>query len=490
MSFLKRLFPKNVSSQLMLLVALSLIVAQAINLVILIGESRFRARSDIIETVIDSITNRMRDLPEVASDKLPFELRGREFNDGRFFLSNNSSVANTGKGRLLDGYDKEITTMLDQQQFRHIDFALALRPIQINNLEGFKGPLSDDNFRRRTQPPLIRHPGEHPPPHIGNPGKRPINAPAKHPTQELALSVQLPNGTWFNGMVPYTSIESLTPRILISTFALLSITLIGVAFFMRRITQPLSDFADAAEEFGRGNIPNELPENGPDDIRRAAQAFNSMQRRLSRTLDTHRNMLRAVGHDLRTPLTSLRIRSEMLPEKSQREKIIATIDEMTAMTEEILSWTKNAAGLEEPASVDLHSLLSSIVDDFADQGQNIRLQCDADIVLNVRRLSIKRALNNVINNAIKYGDSAKVHVEEHSHCILIHIDDQGPGIPEHLIADALKPFVRLEASRNKDTGGSGLGLSISETVVQAEGGKLVFENLKPKGLRVTLSLPR
>ena len=487
MSFLKRLLPKNISGQLMLLVALSLIVAQAINLIILIGESRLRARSDIIETVIDSIVNRVQDLPEVSDNKLPFELRGREFRDGRFFLSNNSSVAETDKELLLDGYDKEIATMLDLRQFRYIDFALALRPISLKNQKGLKGTWPGGASRRR--PPRGR-PGEHLPPHLGNPGVGPINASAKHPTQELALSIQLPSGTWFNGMVPYASIESLTPRILFSTFALLSITLLGVAFFMRRITQPLSAFANAAEEFGRGNIPNELSENGPDDIRRAAQAFNSMQRRLSRTLDTHRNMLRAVGHDLRTPLTSLRIRSEMLPEKSQREKIIATIDEMTAMTEEILSWTKNAAGLEEPAAVDLHSLLSSIIDDFVDQGQKITLQCDADIVLNVRRLSMKRALSNVINNAIKYGHSADVSVEEHRDSILIHVDDQGPGIPDHLLADALKPFVRLEASRNKDTGGSGLGLSISETVVQAEGGKLMFENLRPKGLRVTISLPR
>lgn len=488
MSFLKRLLPKNISGQLMLLVAMSLIVAQAINLVILIGESRLRARSDIIETVIDSIVNRVRDLPEVSGNKLPFELRGQEFRDGRFFLSNNSSVAKTGKELLLDGYDKEIAAMLDLRQFRYIDFALALRPIQVKSLKGLK--RSRPNGPSRRHPPR-RHPGEHSPPHLANPGlSPPANASIEHPTQELALSVQLPNGVWFNGMVPYSSIESLTPRILVSTLALLSITLLGVAFFMRRITQPLSAFANAAEEFGRGNIPNELSENGPDDIRRAAQAFNSMQRRLSRTLDTHRNMLRAVGHDLRTPLTSLRIRSEMLPEESQREKIITTIDEMTAMTEEILSWTKNAAGLEEPASVDLHSLLSSIVDDFVDQGQKITLQCDADIVLNVRRLSMKRALSNVINNAIKYGHSADVSVEEHRDSILIHVDDQGPGIPDHLLADALKPFVRLEASRNKDTGGSGLGLSISETVVQAEGGKLMFENLRPKGLRVTISLPR
>jgi signal transduction histidine kinase len=426
----------------------------------------------------------VQDLPSVSSDKLPFQLRGREFRDGRFFLSKKSTLTKFNRERLLSDYDDEISDMLNQRKFDYQKFRLALRPISLKEFRIAKSFYREEDFRHRRPPP--RHRGDHlrPPPLdqaiIGR----------KKPTQELVLSIQLPSGTWFNGIVPHSPIESLGPRILFSTVALLSITLLGVAFFMRRITRPLSAFADAADEFGRGNIPDELSENGPDDIRKAAQAFNRMQRRLRRTLDTQRNMLRAVGHDLRTPLTSLRIRSEMLPEESQREKIIATIDDMTAMTEEILSWTKNAAGLEEPAAVDLHSLLSSIVDDYSDQGQNIALHCNTDIVLKVRRLSMKRALSNVINNAIKYGHSADVSVEENHHSILIHIDDQGPGIPEHLLADALKPFVRLEASRNKDTGGSGLGLSITETIVQAEGGKLLFVNLKPSGLRVTLSLPR
>lgn len=482
MQLVNRILPKTVSNQLLLLVALSLILAQTVNLYILVGENRLRARANIIETVIGSVVSHVRQLPTVKEHELPFELRGRQFRDGRFFLSANSYVSKLDTKLILKGYDNEVASMLNKQLFNYQHFELALRPVnpKKNNLK--RGHNLDH------RPPPRRHksgPKSHLPPPKGDHRKsRPDTS------DELILSIQLPSGVWFNGVVPHSSIESLTPRILFSTLALLSITLIGVAFFMRRITKPLSDFAQAANEFGRGNDPDELVEGGPEDIRKAAQAFNQMQRRLSRVLDTQRNMLRAVGHDLRTPLTSLRIRSEMIPNELQRNKIITTIDEMTAMTEEIVAWTKNSAGLEDIASVDLHSLLSSIVDDFSDQNEDATLHCAAGITLKVRRLAVKRALTNVINNAIKYGGCAHVSVDESEHTIDIHVDDQGPGIPDHLLSDAIKPFVRLEASRNKDTGGSGLGLSITEAIIQTAGGKLVFENLQPTGLRVTLCLPR
>lgn len=481
MNILSHLLPKNVSGQLMLLVALSLIVAQAINLYILVGESRLRARSNIIETVIDNIVNHVQDLPDINGRKLPYELRGRQFTGGRFYLSKVSSVSRLEQTRLLKGYDAEITAMLNHQQLEYQDFSLALRPFKPKLLDLELGEIFDHRPPpRRFQD---KRNGHFTPPKT-NPRQ------LSEASEELVLSIQLNSGIWFNGVVPHASSESLTTRILLSTLALLSITLIGVGFFMQRISKPLSAFANAADEFGRGNATNELRENGPDDIRKAAQAFNRMQRRQSRLLDNHRNMLRAVGHDLRTPLTSLRIRSEMINDELQRTKIINTIDEMTAMTENILSWTKDAAGLEDIASVNLHSLLSSIVDDFVDQGEDIKLSCDITLVLSTRRLAMKRALSNVINNAIRYGHCARVSVVETNDSVLIHIDDNGPGIPEEMLGDALKPFVRLETSRNKDTGGSGLGLSITESIVQTEGGKLLFENLHPNGLRVSLSLPR
>ena len=482
MNLLNRLLPKNISGQLMLLVALSLVVAQTINLYILVGENRLRARSNIIETVIDKIVNHAQRLPDVDGKKLPYELRGRQYRGGRYYLSQKSAVSKLNKTRLLKGYDADIELMLNNQQFEYRNFSLALRPFNPKLLDRELG-------RSRDHRPPPKHLLGKPKNHFISPANSDSEPKFSETTEELVLSIQLNSGIWFNGVVPQAATESLTTKILISTLALLSITLLGVAFFMRRITQPLSAFANAADEFGRGNATNELMENGPDDIRKAAQAFNRMQRRQSRLLDNHRNMLRAVGHDLRTPLTSLRIRSEMISDDPQRTKIIATIEEMTSMTENILSWTKDAAGLEELVSVNVHSLLSSIVDDFVDQGEDIKLQCDTTLVLTTRRLAMKRALSNVINNAIRYGRCARVSVVSTTDSVLIHIDDKGPGIPKEMLGDALKPFVRLEASRNKDTGGSGLGLSITESIVQTEGGKLLFENLHPTGLRVTLSLP-
>jgi signal transduction histidine kinase len=467
----------------MWLVAVSLIIAQTINLFILVGESRLRARTNIIETVIKRITIHVQTLPTVSKEDLPFELRGRNYRNGRFFLSNESQVAKLDGRFVRNNYDGEVKTLLGEQNFEYLSFELALKPFIPGTLGYNIGPKLNHHAPHR---PRRKGPnGQRPPPPRKN-----FQPKGSVDTDVLVLSIELKSGVWFTGMVPHTAVESLAPRIIISTLALLFITLLGIAFFMRKITQPLSAFANAAEEFGRGNNPIELSEDGPGDIRKAAQSFNSMQRRLSRMLETQRNMLRAVGHDLRTPLTSLRIRSEMIPEEFQRDKFITTIDEMSSMTEEILSWTKNSAGLEHVATVNLYSLLSSIVDDFSDQGEESSLECDSKITLSVRRLSMKRALTNVINNALKYGHSAKVSVEETDQNILIHVEDRGPGIPEGSVAEALKPFVRLEASRNKDTGGSGLGLSITETIVQAEGGKLLFKNLSPKGLRVTLSLPR
>jgi len=261
-----------------------------------------------------------------------------------------------------------------------------------------------------------------------------------------------------------------------------------MAFFVKRISRPLSKFARAADEFGRGKGPDPLEEQGPEDLRRAAQAFNRMQRRLSRTLETQRTMLRAVGHDLRTPLTSLRIRSEMIPKESNRDKFIATIDDLTLMTEEILGWAKDASTVEQASEVDLVEFINSVFEDFSEQDVSV-LQMQSTNV-SMRRLGLKRALSNIIGNALKYAGSAVISYEQKKAHHIIHVDDDGSGIPEHKFADAMKPFVRLEESRNKKTGGSGLGLSIAESILQVDGGKLVLSNRSPNGLRASLYIPK
>lgn len=304
------------------------------------------------------------------------------------------------------------------------------------------------------------------------------------------MSVELEQNRWANVILMHKSIEALTPRILLATAVLLLITLLSVWFFMRKLVTPLSELTEAAHKFGRGAKSMGLRETGPEDIRKAAEAFNQMQRRLGRTLETQRTMLRAVGHDLRTPLTSLRIRSEMIPDEVSRDKFINTIDEMSALTDEILGWAKNLSALEEVSSVDLAALVNSVVDDYADQGETISAKNMPKATINIRRMAFKRALQNVISNAFKYADSAEISVSQTETYYNINVDDDGPGISEEELSRAVEPFVRLESSRNRDTGGTGLGLSITETILHTEGGKLSLSNREPNGLRVTLSVPK
>lgn len=490
MPFTTKLFPNTVTSQLMILVTIALIFAQAINLYLLVDQSQLSARDNIIESAISRAALHVQNLSDLSIDKLPKEVRGRNEGGGRFYLSLESHVASLDEKFKLTDYINALRGRLNEYKVRFRTVELAIQPSD--------GEIGPKELPRHKLGPPKGHEADRPhlpPPNGWQTERRPppsdIEGPRRNRvSQKLTVSIQLESGVWFNAITPHAQVEALTPKILFATGALLSITLLSVAFFMRRISRPLSEITHAADEFGRGHNPSILAENGPDDIRRTAQAFNRMQRRLSRMLETQRTMLRAVGHDLRTPLTSLRIRSESIPEELNRDKFIATIDEMTAMTEEILDWTKNASAIEEPVSVDLRALLSTIVDDFSDQGEDITLVGFDSIAVNMRRMAIKRALTNVIGNALKYAKDTQVSITQSATSIDIHVDDTGPGIPEEKMADALKPFVRLEPSRNKQTGGAGLGLSIAETILQAAGGKLIMKNREPKGLRVTLSLPK
>jgi signal transduction histidine kinase len=500
--FIRKLAPKTIASQLMTLLLVVLIFAQVINLLVLIGERRIQARANIFERAMNGSIQKIQALPEQLPRKLPYRIRTSHSTQRTlYFLSKQSIAANVHNVETLDEYEKLLSKMLEEKNIPHYSLNIVLNTSGIKpHRPEFEKPRPD---RHRFKPPkhqkldsnrtdnFMPEYGElHPPSKSRREEQEKSQRKIKkHTIQELIISVELKPNVWFNGIFTHRSIEALTPRILIATFILLSITLLTAWFFIRRISRPLSKLTLATEQFGRGNSSAPLDENGPEDIRLASQAFNTMQKRLNRMLETQRMMLRAVGHDLRTPLTSLRLRSELMSDESQREKFIETIDDMTLMTEEILNWAKNASGLEEVTSVDLNAFLASIVDDFADQGEEIKLSEFKPTILNFRRVAIKRAVINIINNALKYGQQAHVFVEKKHDYIDIHIEDKGLGIPEGQIAEALKPFVRLEKSRNKKTGGTGLGLSIAQTIIQTDGGKLMMENIQKQGFRVTICLP-
>jgi signal transduction histidine kinase len=228
-------------------------------------------------------------------------------------------------------------------------------------------------------------------------------------------------------------------------------------------------------------------------MRQAARAFNDMQTRLRRLVENRTRMLAAISHDLRTPLTLLRLRAEDVENAAEREKMLATIADMNAMIDATLSFARDEATAEPSRRTDLTALLASLVDDMADAGMPVTMEPAPPLVADCRPAALKRAITNLIDNAIKYGKVARASIQAIPGAIgaiEIIIDDDGLGIPEEELARVFQPFYRIERSRSRETGGIGLGLAIALSIVQAHGGELRLANRKGDGLRAVITLPR
>lgn len=260
-------------------------------------------------------------------------------------------------------------------------------------------------------------------------------------------------------------------------------------FIARRIARPLRTLAMSAEAFGRGQDLPPLPEEGPDEIRRTAESFNIMQDRLKRFVRDRAEMLAAVGHDLRTPLTTLRLRAELVGDEDAKRQMVATIDELQSMTEAAISFARGESLSEETRVVDLEALVGSLCDDQADLGHLVRYLEGEKTAYRCRPNSLRRAIRNLIENAVRYGGEATVFLRHTASAVEIVIEDRGPGIPEHMAERVFAPFVRLESSRNRATGGLGLGLSVVRMAVRQHGGDVTFSN-GDVGLQAIICLPK
>jgi signal transduction histidine kinase len=233
-----------------------------------------------------------------------------------------------------------------------------------------------------------------------------------------------------------------------------------------------------------------LLETGTAETRQAARAINGMQTRLRHLIDNRTRLLAAISHDLRTPLTLLRLRAEAVDNTQERDKMLATIAEMDAMIGATLQFARDESESEPRRQTDLAALLQSVVDDMRDAGLPVRMEPAAPIVHACRPAALRRAVRNLLDNAVKYGKAGSVAIHATAASVEIDIDDEGPGIPEAELTRVLEPFYRLEQSRSRETGGVGLGLAITQSIVQAHGGTLTLSNRQAGGLRATISLPR
>ncbi len=303
--------------------------------------------------------------------------------------------------------------------------------------------------------------------------------------------IQLQDGHWvgFEHIHP-TKKGIATPwRLLIILIVLLFTVLTLSLLAVRWLTRPLGILAEAAEHLGRDIHYSPLPENGPTEVRRAAHAFNTMQTRLTRYLEDRARILIAVSHDLKTPITRLRLRVEQLDDQHIRNSFLKDLDEMQSMTTATLDFMRGLENQEHIQLLDVGALLDSLQADYEDMGVSVTIKGDTPQPYPARPQSLKRCLVNLIDNAHKYGEQVTVTLRKQPEQLQIIITDEGPGIPEDALETVFEPFYRLERSRSRATGGTGLGLSIARNIARAHGGDIILHNRGGGGLEVILSLP-
>ena len=307
----------------------------------------------------------------------------------------------------------------------------------------------------------------------------------------MLISVRLDDGSWVNFS---SSALGANPRIEWSVIAVTICFGVGIVvvalLLLRWATRPLRDLAVAAERFSLDQAPQPLPEHGPIEVRRAARAFNTMRERIQRLVTERMQAMAAVSHDLRTPITRLRLRSELLDDDATRDLIDADLGEMEAMIDSTLEYLRGGVSSEAVRPIDLASVIETIVDDHLDQGHRASLTGLASAPVLGRVLSLKRAFSNVIGNAINYGETASVTIAEADNQLVITVEDDGPGIPQSDMERVFHPFVRLEESRGRETGGTGLGLTIAASVIRTHGGLINLANRPAGGLCVTITLSK
>ncbi len=312
------------------------------------------------------------------------------------------------------------------------------------------------------------------------------------PWNGFGIAIRIHDGLWLQtafarslnvttGPLSFFYVSFIITALLLSAVSVLAV---------RRMGRPLRRLTDSVERLGRGEEVEPLPEDGAEDLRRTSIAFNRMQERIRSFVADRTLMLAAISHDLRTPITSMRLRAEFVEDQEVRHKLIATLDEMKSMTEASLAFAREEGQSEPTRAVDLDALVESLCDDLAELGWDVRVEAGERIPWRCRPDALRRALRNVIENAVRYGDRARVRLALSAERLAIEVDDDGPGIPEADRERVFTPFVRLEGSRNRSTGGVGLGLSIARTIVRAHGGDVLLANRPEGGLRTTIRLPR
>ena len=443
------LWPRSFAGQMALLVAIALFVAQAINFGLLLRE---RSQLRFEQIITPSIT-RLVD----AEDRLASGV-AIDIHRGHVRLLSDAPVL--GSAGRKPAVERGIRKGLTEAGFAPGRVFAVVRPVAPQDWR-------TDRFGPRRAARYSRF----------------------HTVLDIA--VEAPGHGWLSLRAPWPQTDqTLIWRLIAQTLILYAVVLIPVLWIGRRISRPLRSLASAAHSFTPGQDDRPLPETGPQDVREVTAAFNALRLRVTAMLDEKDRMLGAIGHDLRTPLAALRVRIESVDDDQDRERMADTIDEMYRTLDDILSLARLGRPSEPPVDVDLSALVDAVVEDFRDLGHRLTFEEAARLPMRLRPTLMRRAVRNLIENALKYGSAVEVRVAPTAAGACVEVLDRGPGIPPDQLAAVFDPFTRLETSRNRETGGTGLGLALTRAIVEDAGGTVVLANRAGGGLTATIELRR
>jgi signal transduction histidine kinase len=452
-----KLWPRNLAAQLTLLIACALFAAQTINFGLLLRERR----SFALEQIAGPAATRFIDAIERERRLPPGQLQPRP-----------AGPRERTRVRLLPSNPIPPSRLGEPAVEASLRGALAEAGVRVGRIESGLGPLDPQDPMLRRMP---RHRAER----------------LVRDADELVIAVERPGGGWLVQRLPWARADfGLVWRLMGQTAILFVLVLLPVLWAVRRIARPLRDLTRAAEDFGPGDSGAALAIRGPHDVARLIAAFNALRLRVTAMLDEKDRMLGAIGHDLRTPLAALRVRIESVEDEADRAKMADTIAEMNRTLDDILSLARLGRPSEPITEVDVAALVDAVVEDFRDLGNDVVFVEAERLPLRLRPSLVRRAVRNLIENAIKYGHGAVVSVEAGARVVAIKVADCGPGIPEDRLGDVFEAFTRLETSRNRDTGGIGLGLALARAIVREAKGDVTLENRAEGGLLATITLPR
>ncbi len=452
----RRLWPGGITSRVALILMIGLLVLQAISIAVYM-----RDRAQVaIRVFAESIAARIVAIVELI-EATPADQRSAllpALNSPTLWVTL-ADRAPTWRGDRWHRHDR-----IERRVRRHLQ-SLGARRIEVRVLGGWRRPW--DSFADVGGPPV------------------PDLLPSR---RKLAISIGMTNGEWLVFAVASDIASLRWAARMLFWLSLTGMFILAFAVWAaRRVTKPLTRFAEAADRLGVDVGGPPLSVTGSGELKKAADAFNRMQERIRRLVDDRTQMLAAISHDLRTMLTRLRLRAEFIEDAEQQEKAVADLDAMATMLDETLAFARDDSAGEPRTKVDLAGLVQSL---SADAGAAVTYTGPSELAYWCRPVALKRAVANLIDNAMKYGESADVTLSAGVETIDLTVADRGPGIPVEERERVFAPFHRLEPSRSRETGGTGLGLAVARTIIHRHGGEIVLEDRPGGGLLVRVTLPR